>query len=175
MAATWTAPKTWAVDTVLPAADLNTYVRDNTEALASPPQGFAAGLADYGNASNSLYTTTSTSFVPLHATDTEVNIAPLGTILIAHLQGFLTTTASQVVLDLQIDGVPLGDASFGSLRVQTSPEERINNSWLITGLTPGVSVEVKVVWRVISSATATFSSSFSTNKKNVGIFYVISP
>lgn len=38
MSTEWTAPKTWTVGEVLPAADLNTYVRDNTLYHHDPPR-----------------------------------------------------------------------------------------------------------------------------------------
>ena len=42
----YTVPKTWAVDEVLGATDMNTYVRDNIVALKDPPSfltAFASG------------------------------------------------------------------------------------------------------------------------------------
>ena len=33
----WNTPKTWGVGDILTASDMNTYVRDNTDYLNTPP------------------------------------------------------------------------------------------------------------------------------------------
>ena len=38
----WTNPKTWSFGEVLTSADMNTYVRDNTEALFNTPEFIAS-------------------------------------------------------------------------------------------------------------------------------------
>ena len=51
----WSTPKTWAVGDILTASDMNTYVRDNTNFLNTPPSCRA-----YNNADISIATSAST-------------------------------------------------------------------------------------------------------------------
>jgi len=68
----WTAPKTWTVDGVLTAADMNTYVRDNLHYLLSPNKGVII------RNNNGDYSTTSTSWVDVDATNLSLTITTHG-------------------------------------------------------------------------------------------------
>lgn len=59
----WTTPKTWVAGNTLTAAELNEQVRDNLDFLFSKP----ISVSNLDEAAN--YTTTSTTFVDVDATD----------------------------------------------------------------------------------------------------------
>lgn len=53
----WTTPKTWAVNDVLTAADMNTYVRDNMNVVGVPPLARATMTAGPPTIANNAWTT----------------------------------------------------------------------------------------------------------------------
>lgn len=53
----WTAPKTWAVNDVLTAADMNTYVRDNMAIVGVPPLSRVTQTAGPQSPANNTWTT----------------------------------------------------------------------------------------------------------------------
>ncbi len=147
MAEIWITPKTWAVDTILPAADLNLQMRNNFEWLKNPVTGVAAITTDI--------TTSSTTFVD--ATGLSVTLTTVGdTVLAAVTMSAGTTTVSaQLTVDLH-DGAGRQGGSEGlvsHLTPSSGLESNFSFVYLITGLTPG-SNTIKVQWRV-STGTGT--------------------
>jgi hypothetical protein len=66
----WTTPKTWEVDVPLSAAQMNTHLRDNLNALKSPPN------SSYYTAGS--YNTTSTSMVAVDSTNLDLTVVTNG-------------------------------------------------------------------------------------------------
>lgn len=95
----WTAPKTWTSET-LTSTDLNTYVRDNQNHIKNR---LDAQDSYSGNTSN--YTTTSTSFVDIDATNLKLTITTNGgTVLIGFSGDFQQNSVDDdIVLDIDID------------------------------------------------------------------------
>lgn len=65
----WTSPKTWTNEPLL-ASDLNTHLRDNLDALKSPPRDAYQATSDY--------TTTSTTFTNVDGTNMSFTITTNG-------------------------------------------------------------------------------------------------
>src|SRR5689334_4136609 len=68
----WTTPRTWVNNEPLTASDMNAHIRDNLNALKSP----ATDHYEANESSN--YTTTSTTFVSIDATNLSLDITTMG-------------------------------------------------------------------------------------------------
>jgi hypothetical protein len=98
----WTAPRTWTTGELVTAAILNSHVRDNLEFLKSPPTTvFNADQA-------SDYTTTSTSFVNVNATDLALTITTSGGDVLLGFSGSALISTGSMFLDVDMDGARLG-------------------------------------------------------------------
>jgi hypothetical protein len=97
----WTTPKTWVADATLPASDLNTHVRDNLDALKSPPSDHHElnEVADI--------TTSSTTFVDVDGTNYEFSITTYGGDLLVGFHGTVNESGGnqQVHFNIAVDGV----------------------------------------------------------------------
>jgi len=152
--ATWTPAKTWSVDEILTADDLNTYVRDNTTALHDRP---ADSVVTDGSGNQ---TTTSTSFVDV--TGVEVTIEVSGHVMIG-FNGMLGTSVigGWVHLDIEIDGVRVGeDDGIAGAKTSAGSRTPVSFTWLSDELDPG-SHDIKLQWKV-SSGTGTLYSDNGT-------------
>jgi hypothetical protein len=99
----WTTPKTWNTGDLVTATDLNTHLRDNLDALKGPPTG------SYVLNQGSDYTTTSTSFVDLDATNLSLTITTTGgDVLVVFAGTGLTAGGNAVYLDITLDGTRVG-------------------------------------------------------------------
>lgn len=83
----WTTPKTWNDGDVLTAAELNEQVRDNLNFLFDKP-GAISNLDEAAN-----YTTTSTTFVDIDATDLSKTITTSGGDVLIWFSAFLRGSA----------------------------------------------------------------------------------
>jgi len=141
MAEIWIAPKTWTVDTVLPAADLNLQVRNNFEWLKNPPTAVATITTDV--------TTTSTSFVLV--TGLSVTLTTVGNTVLAlvTLTMGVSVGGSSVYLDLH-NGSGREGGTEGLLEHKKGTSSDVSPAgmpYIIDGLTPG-SNTIQVHWRV---------------------------
>ena len=92
---TWTTPKTWQVDELVTATIMNTHIRDNLNALKTPPS------ADYDCNEAANYATTSTTFVNVDATNLALTITTNGGDVLVHFHGTLQNSSSaRVYLDV---------------------------------------------------------------------------
>jgi hypothetical protein len=98
----WTAPRTWATGELVTAAILNAHVRDNLEFLKSPPT--TSFIADQ----SSDYTTTSTSFANVNATDLALNITTSGGDVLLVFSGSVLVSSNTVFFDVDMDGIRIG-------------------------------------------------------------------
>jgi len=97
----YTTPKTWAVNEKLTASDMNVYVRDNMAALKNPPSQQV--VRDNGT----MYSTTSTTFVAVDATNVKVTLTTAGGDVMVGFTGTAaadSTTARQMSFDVDVDG-----------------------------------------------------------------------
>lgn len=145
--ADWTQPRDWSVDELVTAALLNEQLRDNLEFLKNPP----TDLSDLDEASD--YSTTSTSFVDIDATNLAQTIETEGgdvlvtfTGTVSHYQG-----AYRMYFDIDVDGARQGgdDGIFSQvLMTQTNPYGvGICLAYWIQGLEAG-SHTFKLQWKM---------------------------
>lgn len=105
----WTTPRTWVASELVTATLLNTHLRDNLNALKSPPTDRAAELAG-------TFSTTSTSFVSV--SNAEVEITTTGGKLMIGAMGTLEANTTLVAaISLLIDGARYGNTTLGLQRV----------------------------------------------------------
>jgi len=106
---TWTAPRTWATDELVTAALLNTHLRDNLDALKSPPSASYLSTAD-------VQTLTSNSWANLDA-NFALTITPSGTQVMAGINLIAKQTAANngiFYVDIQSDDGTTQTAFAGS-------------------------------------------------------------
>lgn len=148
----WTTPKTWNVDELLTAANLNTHLRDNLNALKSPPTGH------YECNEAADYTTTSTSFVDVDGTNLALTFTTNGGDVLVHFHASVMHTASgRICFDVAVDGNRVaGDDGMigGYVPVSASgyPMVQMTFTRLLTGLSAGEHT-FKLQWKT-SGATA---------------------
>jgi hypothetical protein len=105
----WTVPKTITGGTRVTTDFMNTFLRDNFTFLKSPPTG---------STSVSGVTTTSTSFVAM--TGSSFSITTTGGYILFWSSGRVqdSTGGAVVTIDLSIDGIQQGHATFGTALLQ---------------------------------------------------------
>ncbi len=147
----WTDPKTWVTQTVLEAADLNVNVRDNLNALKTPPTD--SQIADEG----SVYITTSTAFVDVDSAgdpDFSLTITTTGGDVLIGFAGSTsnaTVAGAETYLDVHesVGAARLaGDDGIILTSVPATTESYgISFVWLATGLAVGEHT-FKLQWKV---------------------------
>jgi hypothetical protein len=136
----WEAPKTWVPDELVTAALLNTHLRDNLNALKTPPSDH------YECDESSNYSTTSESFVDVDSTNLALSLTTNGGDVLVHFHGVVTASNGIVYFDVEIDdgGTPYrvgGDDGIIATVVQNlTPGHTITFTRLITGLDAGAYV-----------------------------------
>lgn len=147
----YTNPKTWAVKEELTSSDLNTYVRDNLAALKDPPSD------SYVLNEASDYTTTSTSFVDVDATNLALTITTTGGDVMVHFYGnFDGVAPNAVFVDVDLDGTRIG-GDDGLIKYENpSYVVPVSFTRLITGLAAG-SHTLKLQWKVSAGTTTLYA------------------
>lgn len=164
----WSTPKTWAVDEIVTAASMNQEIRDNVGYLgglllrgqALSAYGVAAEISgprdSYLADEATDYTTTSTSFVDVDATDFSMTITTTGGDVQVGFTGsvFHSVANAYIHLDIDVDGSPFADDGGAVLIRHTTGSVTQNASFvvLITGLS-AASHTFKLQWKT-SVATA---------------------
>ncbi len=137
----WTTPKTWTTGELVTAAQLNTHIRDNLNALFNPVTGVATITTDI--------TTTNTSFED--ATGLSVTLTTAGDTVLAVFTGTIgiSGAANTIFIDFHDGSTRIGgtEGLIKKLFDGTASETNGSFSHVITGLTPG-SNTIKVQWRV---------------------------
>lgn len=130
----YTTPKTWAVDEVLGATDMNTYVRDNIAALKDPP----SAIYDGGTLT---HTTTSSTFADVDADNLKLSVTITGDTVLIGFVGECSSAsqASTLGLDITVNGVSVtgGEGVIRSHYLQTGETENVSFVWRETGLVAG--------------------------------------
>ena len=145
---------------------MNVHVRDNILALKDPP----SSTNSVNEASD--YTTTSTSFADIDATDMARTITSTGGDMIFVAQFAVsyvgTTGADKVCFDVMVDGVALAgdDGIFGAAVGSASKVAPTTLVYLISGATyTAGSHTVKLRWKVTDGGnTATIYAGAGTSK-----------
>jgi len=104
----YTTPLVWGTGRVVTAADLNTYVSDNLTALKTPP----GDVDTLDEASN--YTTTSTSWAKVHATDRKLTITTAGGRVKVHFHGVIKNSGAteETFLGIIVDSTDPDDDGY---------------------------------------------------------------
>lgn len=156
--ADWTTPKTWAVDELVTASALNTHLRDNLNALKTPPS------AHYECNEGSDYTTVSTTFVDVDATNLALTITTNGGDVLVHFHGLVGNNTGRVHLDVyESDGDALIAGDDGMVRSGPSAEaETLTFTRLIAGLDAGEHT-FKLRWKVNAGTGTLYAGAGSAN------------
>lgn len=128
---TWIQPKTWSSEPLV-AGDMNTHLRDNLEALKDPPQGGT----DIDNSSD--YSTTSTSFVDVDATDFSTTITTHGSDVLVTLCVTVVGSTNYAYFDIEVDGTGVAgdDGILKKLCDGNAPDTMTLYYW-VKGLSAG--------------------------------------
>jgi hypothetical protein len=148
----WTQPKTWTSEP-LTSSDLNMHLRDNLEMLKAPP------TASYTLNQATDYTTTSTTFTNVDATNLSLTIVTSGGDVMVHFDCFCANATGAVYLDFTVDGARhAGDE--GVARTLSNSGQSLAFTRLVRGLTAG-SHTFNLQWRV-SGGTGTLYAGAGT-------------
>lgn len=156
----WTTPRTWSANELVTATIMNTHIRDNLNALKSPPSGNyeADEVADY--------TTTSTSFTDIDATNFAFTLNTNGGDVIVTFVGNIRTASGRVYLTVDVDGSPVAGDDGICRMGGTGNEEPFAFSYLVTGLSAGAHT-FKLQWKMGINATATLYAGAGTSGADV--------
>jgi hypothetical protein len=152
----WTQPKTWSSEP-LTSSDLNTHLRDNLEILKDPASG------DYTLNEVSDYTTTSTTFVDVDATNLSATLTTNGGDVFVFFAPLVALGSSQIVFfDLDVDGTRLGGNDGIVATVPTGVGVAVPIIAMVTGLTAG-SHTIKLQWKVSAGTGKIYAGAGTAN------------
>jgi len=139
----WTDPRTWAVGEVVTATLLNEQLRDNLNALK------VTNSDEYTLDESSDYTTTSTSFVDVDATNLALNLTTTGGDILVGFAGMMRPIGSspRVYFDIDIDGAAAGDDGIWGIGTLNGTYTPLSFTRLFTGITSGAHI-IKLQWKV---------------------------
>ena len=134
----WTAPRNWTPDELVDEDIMNVHVRDNLNALKTPPS------ADYVLNEAGDYSGAGAGWADIDSTNLSLTITTTGGDVMVHFHGLFWTTAGsvRVYLDVEVDGLgnrTAGDDGIIGDLVITSGTS-IAFTRLITGLPAGAHV-----------------------------------
>lgn len=134
---TWTTPKTWVTGEPLTAGDLNTHLRDNLNALKTPPTAHVEPdeAADFSASPGG-------NWVEVDATGDELTLTITttgGDVLVHFHGGVSSSTAQSVYMDVAVDGARAGGDDGIVVETVASANYKVAFSFtrLITGLSAG--------------------------------------
>lgn len=163
----WTTPRTWAVGEAITADLLNTHLRDNLSELKDPPS------ASYALDESSDYTTTSTSFVDVDATNLSFTINTTGGDVMAHFHGTVDGLgAYSYYFDIDVDGTRIGlDDGIYETQHSSAAANGLSFTRLITGLAAG-SHTFKLQWKVEGGTGKLYAGAGTSTHNAHGQFWV---
>jgi hypothetical protein len=151
---TWTTPKTWNVDELLTAANLNTHLRDNLNALKAPP------TAHHECDESSDYSTTSTSFVDVDGTNLALTLTTGGGDVLVHFHGVVSHTSSnyRIHFTVTMDGNVIAgdDGMIGTSAPAAVPGNVMTFTRLVTGVSAGEHL-FKLQWKTQGATAKLFA------------------
>lgn len=141
----WTTPKTWSNEPLV-AGDMNEQLRDNLEALKSPPSDQV--VLD----ESSDFSTTSSVFVDIDAAVLSVTLETTGGAVLVTFAGNMRSTGT-LHLNLDVDGSPVSpdDGILGRVSSGITPGENMSFTCFIRGLSAG-SHTIKLQWKTTGTA-----------------------
>lgn len=158
----WTSPKTWSVGEVLTASDMNTYVRDNLNALKAPPSD------NYEANEGANYTTSSATFADVDGTNLSLSITTTGgDIMIGFVGTLLHTAGNKIFFTVDIGGtdVAADDGIAGCTPANVVSDTSLSFVWLATSQAAGAKT-IKLQWKT-PAATATLYAGAGTSNGDV--------
>ncbi len=158
----WTEPRTWSAE-VLTSTLLNTHLRDNLNALKDPPS------SKYTFNDSADWTTSSTSWSDIDATDLSLTITTYGGDVVVHFHGTMSNT-TQGQLDITVDSVRhFGDD--GILRVANANHQNPSFTVLVEGLSAG-SHTFRMQWKSSTAAAIILYAGAGTANNDLhGMFW----
>lgn len=148
MTKNWTAPRDWADGELIDDGIMNTYVRDNLEALKEPPSSHY-DVDEVGD-----YSTTQTTFVDVDSSNLSLTITTFGGPVRVWFDGTILNAGGITYLDVDVDGSrQWGDDGLAEIPAGTA---HVSFFRRITGLSAGVHT-FTLQWKV-SAGTATLYS-----------------
>lgn len=153
----WVSPRTWTAGELVTATIMNAHVRDQLTALKSPAY-FRCVIDEASN-----YTTTSTSFTDVDATNLSATITTAGgNVLVGFTCVVDNNGANYNYLNLDVDGATVvGDDGLVVTQEGAAGErQQAVFTFLVTGLSAG-SHTFKLQWKV-SAGTATLYAGAGT-------------
>lgn len=154
----WVTPSNQSVGYEVGATDWNQDVVANTKALKTPPSSM------YTADESSDYTTSSTSFVDVDATNFALTITTTGGAVLVVFQGSVNNSGGSTYLDVAVDTVrDAGDD--GIVRISGSNVGGDGFVWRVEGLAAG-SHTFTLQWKV-SAGTATLYAGAGTAASDV--------
>lgn len=164
---TYTSPRTWVVGELVTAALLNVHLRDNLAALKAPP------TAKYLVNEGADYTTTSSSFADVDATDLNLSITTTGgDVLVTFVGSTNNSGANAAYFDLIMDGATRAGGDDGLLLHMGTAGTYL--PVVIIYLYQSVSAGVhtfKLQWKV-AAGTQTMSAGAGTSAKDVHPYFL---
>lgn len=141
----WSTPKTWVASESLTSTNFNAELKDRLNAVKSPAH-FKCYIDEAAD-----YTTTSTTFVDIDATDLSATITTGGGKVALFFTGvvYQSATTARVYLDITVDGTRLGlDDGLTVTRVSSMPSHAGVSLSVLTGTLSAGSHTFKLQWKV---------------------------
>lgn len=151
----WTSPRTWVNDEPLTADQLNTHLRDNLNALKSPPS--ASVLLD----EPSDYITTATSFVDIDPARLGLTLTTSGGDLLVGFFGVVVISSYYAFFNLAVDGVAV--AGDDGLTAATPNQDSVSFVYLLSGLAAGVHT-IRLQWCVSGSSARLYAGAGTASR-----------
>ena len=168
MTANWTTPATYTPSQRVGADDLN-LVRDNLEFLKSPP----TDTYEFNDGSN--WSTTSTTFANVDATDLSLDITTAGGAVMIGFVGTVDGTSGGTVhayFDVSIDGVRIGGDDGICVAHCGAEATVVSFVYLKVGVSAGAH-NFKLMWKTSSGDTLLLYAGAGTSNYDVhGQFWV---
>ncbi|MBN1963309.1 MAG: hypothetical protein JW910_01600 [Anaerolineae bacterium] len=150
---TWTTPRTWAVDELVTAANMNTHLRDNLSYLFARPLD---SVRDTGT-----YATTSTSFVDVSASNLIVTLTITSgrALVLASFSSYVPNTAATGAFDVIVDSTTrAGDSTWGSQVIKQ-----------FAAAAPGFPTAFVALFTGLSAGSHTFKLQYKTNNATYAV------
>lgn len=127
MPSIWTAPATWNAGDIVTAAQLNTHLRDNLLFLKTRTETAFNSVSRVISANLS---STSTVFADLNA-GLYCTLTTGGAPVLITLSGTWknTTVGADTCMDIMIDGLRIGDPTYGIFMMQSHGDRYTSFSW----------------------------------------------
>lgn len=167
---TYVTPRTWSTGELATANLLNTHLRDELTAVKTPAHGYA----DIDEGAN--YTTSSTSFADIDATDLAITITTAGGKVLCGFSGFangtsLSTSGDRIFFDVAVDGTRdrLDDGITGC---GNQNGVNVSFAFIIDGLT-AASHTFKLQWRITAGTGTLYAGAGTASNDTHPQFWVV--